>query len=195
MSVAAALCYRREPNSESAPAFKHWHLAVLGLVLFLSIFYLHSRQLMSTEDDFWIHFPEANHFLAENAKPHNPYFPEFALQGHYGRDLMLASFSLLLGRDVQRTQWIMEFVLMVNSFFLWSLALRRMSGSPLAATLGATTVFMGVNVGSRVGLMTTYDNNNALVYLLLATVLLIYWELLKRRSVSLALVAGLVRKS
>lgn len=190
MSVAAALCYRREPNSESAPAFKHWHLAVLGLVLFLSIFYLHSRQLMSTEDDFWIHFPEANHFLAENAKPHNPYFPEFALQGHYGRDLMLASFSLLLGRDVQRTQWIMEFVLMVNSFFLWSLALRRMSGSPLAATLGATTVFMGVNVGSRVGLMTTYDNNNALVYLLLATVLLIYWELLKRRSVSLALVAG-----
>ena len=110
MAVAAAICFNKKPSSESAPAFKRWHLVVLGLVLFLSVFYLHSRQLMSTEDDFWIHFPEANHFLAENAKPHNPYFPEFALQGHYGRDLMLASFSLLLDRDVQRTQWIMEFV-------------------------------------------------------------------------------------
>ena len=190
MAAAAALCWKREPVEESEPTFRRWHLAVLGLVLFLSVFYLHSHQLMSTEDDFWIHFPEANHFLAENAKPHNPYFPEFALQGHYGRDLMLASFSLLLDRDVQRTQWIMEFVLLVNSFFLWTLALRRMSGSPLAATLSTTTVFMGVNVGSRVGLMTTYDNNNALVYLLLATVLLVYWELLKKRNLTLALTAG-----
>jgi hypothetical protein len=174
--------WARPPAGDEGPPFPRWQLGVLGLVLFLSVFYLHSHQLMSTEDDFWIHFPEANHFLAENAKPKNPYFPEFALQGHYGRDLMLASFSLLIGRDVQRTQWIMELLLMINSFFLWALALRRMSGSPLAATIATISVFLGVNVGSRVGLMTTYDNNNALVYLLLIAVLLVYWEFFQQRN-------------
>jgi hypothetical protein len=190
MGLLAWRCWSRPlPQSDPTP-FPRWQLGVLALVLFLSVFYLHSHQLMSTEDDFWIHFPEANHFLAENAKPKNPYFPEFALQGHYGRDLMLASFSLLIGRDVQRTQWIMELLLLVNSFFLWTLALRRMSGSPLGATLATTTVFMGVNVGSRIGLMTTYDNNNALVYLLLIAVLLVYWEFFQQRDKRLTAAAA-----
>ena len=190
MGPLAWLCRNREPEQGKPPAFKTWHLVVLGLVLLLTVFYLHSHQLMSTEDDFWIHFPESNHFLAENAKPKNPFFPEFALQGHYGRDLMLASFSLLIGRDVQRTQWIMELMLVLNSFLLWSLALRRMSKSPLGATLATTSVFMGVNVGSRIGLMTTYDNNNALVYLLLITVLLVYWEFFKQRTRTLTAAAA-----
>ena len=190
VGAGAWLCRSRPSEQAKRQAFPRWQLGVLALVLFLSIFYLHSHQLMSTEDDFWIHFPEANHFLAENAKPKNPYFPEFALQGHYGRDLMLASFSLLVERDVQRTQWIMELLLMVNSFFLWTLALRRMSGSPLGATLATTSVFMGVNVGSRVGLMTTYDNNNALVYLLLIAVLLVYWEFFQQRTRTLTAAAA-----
>lgn len=174
------------------PAFSRACLGGLGALLLLVLFYLHSHQLMETESDFYLHYLETQLFHRQNAQPRNPFFPEYPLQGHFGKHLMLATFSVLLDQDVQRAQWLAELAIVSNSLLLWCLALRRFSGSPRGAVLGAWLVFTGVNVGSRIGLMTTFDTNNGLVYFLLPAVLVVYWELLRRPTARRVVGAGLL---
>lgn len=174
------------------PPFSRACLAGLGTMMVLVLFYLHSHQLMETESDFYLHYLETQLFHRANAQPHNPFFPEYPLQGHFGKHLMVATFSVLLDQDVQRAQWLAELAIVSNSLLLWCLALRRFSGSPRGAVLGAWLVFTGVNVGSRIGLMTTFDTNNGLVYFLLPAVLVVYWELLQRPTTRRVIGAGLL---
>lgn len=181
----------REVEAQDPP-FSRACLAGLGALLSLVLFYLHSQQLMETESDFYLHYLETQLFHRQNAQPHNPFFPEYPLQGHFGKHLMVATFSVLLDQDVQRAQWLAELAIVSNSLLLWCFALRRMSGSPRGSVLGAWLVFTGVNVGSRIGLMTTFDTNNGLVYLLLPAVLIVYWELLCRPTARRVVGAGLL---
>lgn len=169
----------QESPDRDAQDFSSGQRWLLSFVVLASLFYLHTSQLARPEDDFWIHYPVTRSLLKGNIPPVNPYFPDLPLQGHYGRHLLLATLSTAVGGDTLRTQWILELVLMVNSVCLWSLALRRAAASARAGALGATLVFLGVNVGSRVGLMDAYDNNNLLVYLLLAALLGLFAEILR----------------
>lgn len=178
VGVAAWSASQESPERE-AQDFTSGQRWLLAFVLLASVFYLHTSQLARPEDDFWIHYPVTRSLLKGNIPPVNPYFPDLPLQGHYGRHLLLATMSTAVGGDTLRTQWILELVLMVNSVCLWSLALRRAAASARAGALGATLVFLGVNVGSRVGLMDAYDNNNLLVYLLLAALLGLFAEILR----------------
>lgn len=178
----AARSFTAPPPDPEVEPFSRGMRWLLAFVLAASLFYLHASQLARPEDDFWIHYPVTRSLLRGNIPPVNPYFPDLPLQGHYGRHLLLATLSYAVGGDTLRTQWILELVLMVNSVFLWALALRRASNNARAGALGATLIFLGVNVGSRVGLMDAYDNNNLLVYLLLGALLGLFAEILRNAA-------------
>jgi len=166
VGLLARACRAPLPEPEVEPLTKGMRWLV-GLVLVASVFYLHLNQLARPSDDFWIQYPLTRSLFRGNFPPVNPYFPDLPLQGQHGRPLLMATLSSALGGDTLRGQWITELVLLVNSAFLWILALRRATGRARAGVLAGLLVFLGVNVGSRVGLMDTYDNENLLVYLLL----------------------------
>ena len=155
---------------------------LVGLALGATLLYLHASQLARPADDFWIQYPLTRSILTGNFPPVNPYFPDLPWEGRPGRPVLLATLSCAVGGDTLRAQWLLELVLTVNSLFLWILALRRASGSARGGVLGGLLVFLGVNVGSRVGLMDAYDNENLLVYLLLAALMALANEMLSHAA-------------
>ncbi len=193
--VGAAAGFSRTPEPE--PEFQPLDRGLRWLVVVLLgslVFYLHTTQLTRPADDFWIQYPLTRSLVKGTFPAVNPYYPDLPLQGHHGRPLLLATLSTSVGGETLRTQWILELVLALNSALLWVLALRRASGNARAGVLGGMLVFLGVNVGSRVGLMDAYDNENLLVYLLLAALLALGAEILRtaawRWPVPLPLLAG-----
>ena len=193
--VGAAAGFSRAPAPE--PEFQPMDRGLRWLVAILLgslVFYLHTTQLTRPADDFWIQYPLTRSLVKGTFPAVNPYYPDLPLQGHRGRPLLLATLSTTVGGDTLRTQWILELVLALNSALLWILALRRASGNARAGVLGGMLVFLGVNVGSRVGLLDAYDNENLLVYLLLAAFLALGAEILRtaawRWPVPLPLLAG-----
>jgi hypothetical protein len=193
--VGAVAWFSRAPAPE--PEFQpldrglRWLVALLLASL---VFYLHITQLIRPADDFWIQYPLTRSLVKGTFPAVNPYHPDLPLQGDRGRPLLLATLSTTVGGDTLRTQWILELVLALNSALLWILALRRASGNARAGVLGGMLVFLGVNVGSRVGLLDAYDNENLLVYLLLAALLALGAEILRtaawRWPIPLPLLAG-----
>ena len=64
------------------------------------------------------------------------------------------------------TLWSFNHILSVSAFFL-AFGLGRRLGGIAGGFLMSCFLFFGISVGSRVGLIDTYDNNNLLVYCLL----------------------------
>ncbi len=196
LALVGALAWNsRAPTPD--PEFEPLDRGLRRLVLLLLgclVFYLHTTQLARPADDFWIQYPLTRSMVKGSHPAVNPYYPDLPLQGHPGRPLLLATLSTAVGGDTLRTQWILELVLSLNSALLWVLALRRASGSARAGVLGGILVFLGVNVGSRVGLLDAYDNENLLVYLLLGALLALGAEILRtaawRWPVPFPLLAG-----
>lgn len=129
---------------------------------------MHTREVLGPEDDYWIHFPVISLLHRGEFPPPNPFFYDLSLHGHFGRDYLIAVLGWLSGGGVALLSctWIFNHSLQVSAFLL-AFGLGRRQGGTAGGFLMASFLFFGISVGSRVGLVDTYDNNNLLVYVLL----------------------------
>lgn len=169
--VAVLVWLRRDPGSEDAGPLPG-PVLLLALASFLYAILLQSQEM---DDDYWIHAPIQGLLRRGDFPPHNPFFPNLELNGHYGRDLLIVIWSRLTGLTTFTTQFWVTAVLQPLQIIVTYFAVRRASGSR-ASGLGATFFLaIGVQVASRAGLWDTLQNNNpvAQLYLLLVLYLLV----------------------
>ena len=140
---------------------------LLGGALAAVALYTHYAQMRFLDTDNWIHEPLLTSYRMGLLPPRNPYFPELTLNGHYGRDLLMAAFTPA-GADPLGTVWVLNLVLQVAGFLVLFGSIRQVSGGFLDGFLAAGLMFFGADVGVRVGLVDTFDGNNGVVYALLA---------------------------
>ena len=164
--------------------------ALLGLSL-LVVFYTNAQQIAFPDDDYWIHAPLQGLMRAGNFPPFNPFFSDIAMNGHYGRNLGIVSFSALSGCDVFMSQHLLTSGIQVLTLWIFFAAFTRSSASPQIGLLAATFVFFGINVGGRGGLVDTMQNNNAFVHLYLALLLGLMVDVWQKARPSTAVLAGL----
>ncbi|CAN0282095.1 unnamed protein product, partial [Phaeothamnion confervicola] len=65
-----------------------------------------ANQQNLVDDDYWMHTATQAQILAGKLPPCNPFFPDLELQGHYGRDLLIAGLARATGVMTFRAQWI-----------------------------------------------------------------------------------------
>ena len=129
---------------------------------------MHTREAIGPASDYWIHFPLISLLNRGEFPPPNPFFDDLTLHGHFGRDYLVAIIGWYAGDGIEllKTVWTYYHVLSVSAFFLAFGLGRRVAGTA-GGFLMSSFLFFGISVGSRVGLMDTYDNNNLLVYCLI----------------------------
>lgn len=170
------------------PRSHHWALVVMSVIVGL---YANAQQIAYPDDDYWIHAPLQGLMRSGNFPPTNPYFSELPMNGHYGRDLGVATFSYLSGLDVFISQHLLTTLLQLSIVWLFYSAFRCSSSNSLTALIATAYIFFGINAGGRGGLVDTMQNNNALVHLYLAFLMLATVETWKRPSKTMALMGGL----
>lgn len=164
--------YLTRPQSSEPAGSLPRSVGLLALASFLYAFLLQSQEM---DDDYWVHAPIQGLLLKGDFPPHNPFFPNLELNGHYGRDLLIVVWSRLTGLTTYTTQFWVTALLQPLQILVTYFAIRRASGSR-ASALGATFFLgIGVQVASRAGLWDTLQNNNpvAQLYLLLVLYLLV----------------------
>src|SRR5689334_23000150 len=107
-------------------------------------------QMKYSDDDFFMHGPLMGLYLKDNFPPLNPYFPELAYRGHYGRDLTITSLSTLFGGNFLGLQMVITAVNQVCIILVVYFAARRFVRSHRQAMLGVLFVFVGVQ-GAKSG--------------------------------------------
>ncbi len=140
-------------------------LLIAGLLAIL--LYTHYAQMRFLDTDNWIHEPLITSYSMGIWPPHNPFFPELTLNGHYGRDLLVSVFTPP-GQDPLATVWFLNPLLQGAAFLALFASIRSLTGTFWPGYLAAMLMFFGANVGFRVGLVDTFDGNNGVVYALLA---------------------------
>ena len=129
---------------------------------------MHTRETVGPASDYWIHFPLISLLNRGEFPPPNPFFDNLTLHGHFGRDYLVAIIGWYAGDGIEllKTNWTYYHILSVSAFFLAFGLGRRVAGTA-GGFLMSSFLFFGISVGSRVGMMDTYDNNNLLVYCLI----------------------------
>jgi hypothetical protein len=150
------------------PGFSPVQFGCFMTLLSLASLVMHTREVLGPEDDYWIHFPLISLLARGEFPPPNPFFYDLSLHGHFGRDYLIAVLSWLAGGGAAllSTTWIFNHSLQVSAFLL-AFGLGKREGGMAGGFLMSSFLFFGISVGSRVGLIDTYDNNNLLVYVLL----------------------------
>jgi hypothetical protein len=190
LAVAALGC--QWPDSpRPGPLLERWETVILLSAVVAVWLYVNMLQVITVDDDYWLHTPVQGRMLAGVVPPTNPFFPDLVLGGHFGRDTLVVSTALLTGRDVFGAQVLVTSFCHTLGLAVLYLALRR-SGSAASAAAATAMVWLGVNVAHRVGLIDFFQNNGAPTYLILALLIFLFTELWRRPGRKLALVCGLV---
>jgi len=145
-------------------------LAVAGGALAVAVF-TSASQNVGPDDDAWIHTPLQADFVRGGVPPHNPFFPDVVLKGHFGRDLLVASYCCLSGADVFHSQAWLAILAQTATWLALCLTFFVAGASSVQSVLVAGLAFLSINVGPRGGLLDTYENNNSLVYCALVALL------------------------
>lgn len=172
--IVGILCLPRWSRSEPAREADSrwwWGKAVL---LFLILFYVGFAQYRYLDTDNWIHEPLIGGYTLGLFPPVHPYFPEAAMNGHYGRDLLIGTLTPH-GTDPLTVVWLLNPLLAVCGALILLSTLERFCTDRLTPLMGAAFPFFGMCVGFRVGLVDTTDGNNGLVY---AQALLLFYLML-----------------
>ena len=146
-------------------------------------------QMKSSDDDFFIHAPLMALYLKNNFPPRNPFYPDLPYRGHYGRDLTIASLSLLFGQKFFLVQYVLTALNQAAIVLLGYLAAKKFLRNSVQALFGMLLVFMAVN-GGRAGLLEVFQNNNSFVYLLFFLDVYLYFMAILRRDLGPALIAA-----
>ena len=156
------------------PQWGRWQWAGLGLLWLLAYFVMHTHEVRAPEDDFFVHFPVISLLARGHYPPLNPFFAQLPLFGHFGRDLLISLLTHLNGDNILPATWALNHILQLASLALAAGLGQRATG-PAGALLLPWFLFCGISVGSRAGLIDTYDNNNGLVYA--GLLMLVHWLL------------------
>lgn len=162
---------------------------LLGLCMFA---YLNMCQNQSPDDDFWIHFPLQGQLMTESPPPVHPFFPEIVMNGHFGRDLLIATLSHHLGIGITASSFWLTTLAHLSSYAILIGLVYRGSKSELATVLATLFVFFGMNVGGRGGLLDCWNNNNPLVYLIALSVFSLVHLVYQRSTTVRVVTAGMV---
>ncbi len=170
-----------EEDPVSPPPLSKPQKTVLFLITLIVVSFTYYYQLRFIDTDNWIHEPLIASYTKDIFPPHNPYMPETIMNGHYGRDLLIAILTQE-GTDPLLPTWIINLVLQTASLITLFSALRRQSLSNTQALTGTIIPFFGICTGIRTGLIDTFDGNNGVAYALLILNLFLIIELLQGRS-------------
>lgn len=138
-------------------------LSVIIIITMLRLFYV-------IDNDYFMHFPTIGLLTKGNIPPVNPYFPYLHLNGHYMRNLMIASFSLLGGLNTVLTLYILTILIQASNFLLVLFISKKHLKTPLESLFAALFVYFGIHVGfSEIvvvdGLSGFFYNNLPLVWM------------------------------
>lgn len=135
----------------------------LGIVSALVVFYTHYHGVHVLDSDRWLHDAQINAFRRGIYPPVNPLFPELAMNGHFGRDLYIATLSPQ-GSDPAMTIFWVQPLIQLATFLLIFASTRSMTDSVSRGFLVSGMLFFGMDCGFRVGLLDTFDGSNGLAY-------------------------------
>jgi hypothetical protein len=185
----AALLLVAVPRASNRPlgCFEGPVLAVLTLTAFFEALFW---QMQWSDDDFFIHAPLMALFLRDVFPQQNPYFPNLALPGHYGRDLSISALSVLVGGRFLATQYIVTALNQAATVIVGYFTARRYLRSSPQALWAILFAFVGLNFDGRRGLIETFQNNNSFAFLFLFVNIYLFLVALTRRSLTLAVLAG-----
>lgn len=188
--LALAIAWKAPPAPpmEPLPRAASWSLGALAAAVAI---YTNAQQIANPDDDYWIHAPLQGLMRAGNFPPFNPFFSDIAMNGHYGRNLLIVTFSWLSGADVFLSQHLLTSLLQVVTLGLFFSAFWRSRGHWPSALVGVLFVFFGINAGGRGGLIDTMQNNNAVVHLYLALLVGLLVEVWKTERWPATWAAGL----
>lgn len=173
LAVLAALAQAlgKAPAWEK-PEWSRWGKIAFWVGAVATLFYVLAAQQLELDTDNWIHEPLIALYIKGVFPPVHPFFPEISMNGHYGRDLLIATLTPSTV-DPLATVWILNPLLLLSTYFTLFGTLRRFGHGDWASLLGTWMAFGGICVGFRVGLVDTFDGNNGVVYAL--AVGLFYW--------------------
>ncbi len=157
----------------------------------LAFFYPLLWQMWCMDDDYSVHGPLMALFLKDNYPPMNPFFPDMPYAGHYGKNLIVSSLSVLFGERFLEVQFVMVALNQSFAVLLGYLTAKRYLKNPAYALFGIMFVFMGTNNSVRKGLLETFQNNNSFVYLLFFLNIYLYFHALTKRDTASKVVAAL----
>ncbi|MGE0490651.1 MAG: hypothetical protein AB7S38_15710 [Vulcanimicrobiota bacterium] len=135
----------------------------LGLLLLCTLVYTHYSGVRVFDSDRYLHDSHIVAFQRGIYPPVNPFFPELAMNGHFGRDLLMSALTEDKADPVFTVWWVSPF-LQIGALLTLFASTRVLTGSPRKGLLVAAMVFYGMDCGFRVGLVDTFDGSNALAY-------------------------------
>lgn len=193
LAVASlVLWWRRGREVEPMRKLSRAQSYCLAALASIVVIYTNAQQITIPDDDYWIHAPLQGLMRASNFPPINPFFSDIPMNGHYGRNLSIVTFSYLSGLDVFFCQHILTSGLQVVTLLLFYSAFAMGSKDDrVAAFLGSFFVFFGINAGGRCGLIDTVQNNNAFVHMYLALLCLLVLTAWRHGRIASAMIGGL----
>jgi hypothetical protein len=159
-AVLAALPGRSKP---CWPSLGRAQTVGLSLVSLIVVVYTLYHQVHVLDGDRWLHDAQIVAFHRGIYPPVNPLFPELAMNGHFGRDLLMATLTREGVDPAYTTWWVTPFLQLATFLTLFASTL-SFTGSPLRGFLLSGFVFFGMDCGFRVGLIDTFDGSNGLAY-------------------------------
>lgn len=150
----------------------------LGLMIWFSLFLMAIS--LGVDDGFFLHTSNMG-MIGNGIFPPTNFLGE-PLQGHYGKDLLTALLAKAFAVDFLEMEWVSTCALSGLHFLFLLHWFRAETGKLAPALMGAYFAFFASAMGSRIGLVNTIDNNNAVAYvsLSLASYLILRWWKLNR---------------
>ncbi|MCA9791198.1 MAG: hypothetical protein KC910_05360 [Candidatus Eremiobacteraeota bacterium] len=192
LGLACAYLWKKCPASAfEAPALsKPAGYALVGIWVVV-LTYTCANQNLFLDDDFWIHYALMGLLKSDGLPVRHPFFAEILMRGHYGRDLLIATMSRLSGVSLFQAQFTHQLLAQLGSLLCLSGLAWRSTRSDLSTVLAVLFTFVGVNVGSRGGLMECYQNNNGLAYMVTLGLFGLLYLVVEEATPARVVVAGL----
>jgi len=186
-AFALTRVHRSTASTSTMNAFESIIIPLLALTAaFIALFW----QMNHSDDDFFIHGPLMALYLRDIFPPHNPWFPDLPLRGHYGRDLTIAGVSALSSDRFLAVQYVFTALNQAAVVFVAHFTARRYLRSATQALLAVLLAYLAVINDARTGLLETFQNNNSFANLFLFTNLYLYLTALGRRRYGLVILSG-----
>lgn len=135
-------------------------LAAMGLVVAGFTLY---HQVHVLDGDRYLHDAHIMAFQRGVYPPVNPFFPDLAMNGHFGRDLLMATL-MADGQDPAYTTWWVQPWIQLATLLTLFASTRSLTSSNRHGLLVAAMIFFGMNCGFRVGLIDTFEGTNGLAH-------------------------------
>lgn len=123
---------------------------------------------MVVDGDLFVHITEIGLFQEGHYPPKNP-FLGVPTHGHFGRQMLIAWISTLLGTPFLEMEWLLTCVAQATSFLLLFCLIWRVTASQWQAALGTGFFFFNADLGSSIGVADTVSNHNPAAILFFIT--------------------------